>query len=363
MPAPAGQKRARATRAGGERLSRNVVLNIVYNTISSLAQSIIMGQLSAQYISVLTGGDDEVVGWTSAAAGIVMVVLALPVGWLTDRFPRSSMLRTSCIAGLVASAVMFVALWFASVPWFYAASCVFGGFSALSSAPLSTILADSIESGSRRTTIFIVQYALGLLASAAGPGIAVLFFWRLGNTWDLHTLMVVMMAGTALTAASSLLLWFFSDKESLGASSEAVVDDAPVPVTGAPSTGSSKVEPLLVVVGGEGATSADATPLLADDRRQQERHVDQEQEQAATRTAPSAQAKGATLAAAAEDDGDEPECTTTHNLGHQRVWLGCFTLTTKAIPYVIFISDMVMALGAGMTVQFFSLFFKVSGGH
>lgn len=341
---------------GGERLSHNVILNIVYNTVSSLAQSIIMGQLASQYVSVLTNGDDEVVGWTSAAAGIVMVIFALPVGKLTDRFPRSSMLRASCIAGLIASAVMFVALCFASLPWFYAASCTFGAFAALSSAPLSTILADSIESGARRTTIFIVQYALGLLASAAGPGIAVLFFWRLGDTWTLHTLMVVMMAGNALSAACSLLLWFFSDKESLGAASEAVVDDgdaaAPKPVA---ATG--KVDPLVAVLSGEGTASVDVTPLLADEGPKDDGTLGQQP------AAGKAAAIGATVALHAEDadDGDEPESTTTHNLGHQRVRLGCVSLTTKAIPFVIFCSDMVIALGAGMTVQFFSLFFKVSG--
>lgn len=60
--------------------------------------------------------------------------------------------------------------------------------------------------------------------------------------------------------------------------------------------------------------------------------------------------------AAREEEDDEPR--TTHNLGHQRLNFGCFQLTTRAIPYVIFLSDITMATGAGMTVQFFALFFK-----
>ena len=48
---------------------------------------------------------------------------------------------------------------------------------------------------------------------------------------------------------------------------------------------------------------------------------------------------------------------TTPGLGHQTLTLGCFKLTVRSIPFLIFASDFTISCGAGMTVQFFSLFF------
>jgi hypothetical protein len=56
------------------------------------------------------------------------------------------------------------------------------------------------------------------------------------------------------------------------------------------------------------------------------------------------------------DSDEEPR--TTRNLGHQTLPVGCCTLRVRHIPLIIFISDMTICLGAGMTVAFFSIYFK-----
>ncbi len=62
--------------------------------------------------------------------------------------------------------------------------------------------------------------------------------------------------------------------------------------------------------------------------------------------------------AAMEDSQSGGQSSGTRNLGHQRVrCCGRTVLRVRHIPYVIFISDMLISLGAGMTVQFFALFF------
>lgn len=81
-----------------------------------------------------------------------------------------------------------------------------------------------------------------------------------------------------------------------------------------------------------------------------------------------AEGDDAEVAAGAEDKAllEADELRSKRNLGHQTLKLGCgrcrVRLTVRSIPYLVFISDITMAIGAGATVAFFPLYFKNEQG-
>ena len=82
-----------------------------------------------------------------------MVVLSVPVGLLTDRMRRDSLLRVSGGLGVLASLAVALALWLdaarhaAALPALYAAAFVNGAFNAVNGPPLAALFADSTASG------------------------------------------------------------------------------------------------------------------------------------------------------------------------------------------------------------------------
>lgn len=342
-------------------LPHNVVLYLWFSVASSFAQSIVLGSaFLSTYIFYLEGGgnSNDDVGYVSAVSGLVMLVLAVPLGKLTDAFRRDRILRLSCLLGLLASAIMCAALLYSSMPLLYAAAAAYGALNAASGPALSSIFADSIPSGSR-TAIYSISYALSLAAGAAGPLVGVFFFLFLGNEWRTPPLRAIMLAGNALNAASVLMLWFFDDEKSLGQESEGAAahllspDEQRQAATGATgATGAAgeqvDVEAAATATGGGVGRSRKGSSSTGEKQRllptRSRRNSDAE-----------SQAHAEVEAEVSSADKGKTASHGTQNLGHQR--FGC--LTVRSIPYVIFASDFVIATGAGMTVQFFSLYFSI----
>jgi MFS family permease len=300
-------------------MARNIALNLAYNTLSQLSQSIMQRQILAEYIEVLTGSD-SVVGYVSAVSGVAMLLCAFPVGYLTDKFPRSVILKASCVAGLLSSALLILAIVLDDIVVMYATSAAFGVANAMTSAPLMSILADAVEGYGKRTSVFIIQYSLGLLASAVGPLIALVMFWRISAEWDISILRIILHSGNALNILTTILLWWFDDTTPAAVAVE-VVPAPPVSTLASLQVGSQRSAFARVRNRG----NEESTPLLVPTSMEASSHE---------------------------------AMLNKRNLGHQSCNLGCVRLTVAWIPYIIFASDMIMSLGAGMTVQFFPLFFK-----
>lgn len=337
-------------------MSLNVRLNFIFSFISSIANSLVYGQFWSIFVADLPNSGDVEVGIVSMVNGLSMMVTALPVGIYTDKLGRAVVLRCACIVGLVSSALMFLSVLHDSLMFMYIASAVAGVFSAMTNSPLCSILADSLQSGNR-TRITVLNYALGLIGSAFGPGIACIFFWQLGDEWHLTTLRSVMYAGIVVNVISCLFLWLFDDNESLGMESESLLVQS----------GVAKVkigmQPSKRIV----STSTSGSQAAMEGFDDEDMHYQQmPKEDADERTHTQSESQSQTQTPSineypTDDDNDDMEtqrALNKKNLGHQRLNLGCCTLTVRSIPYIIFASDLTISTGAGMTVQFFSLFFK-----
>jgi MFS family permease len=313
----------------------NVVLLLLYTLTSSLGASVGTGSLFSVFLSRLPViGGDTLVGFIATATGAAMLALAWPAGALTDRCGRATAARVGGAAGLAAAALQAAALALAArggagaLPALYASAAAAGAYYALAAAPAAALLADSLVAG-ERTRVMVVQYSAGLLAGAAGPlAVVIAYAAESGGGgggdagWTGSSLVWCLQAGNAVSAAACLFLLGLSDARALGAESDTLLRGAAAAAAindgggaKAPSGGST-----------DSGVGADEPLLDADE--------------------PPAPAAGGDCAAS------------RRGLGHQRLRLGCCTLTPRALPYVIFASDLVLATGAGMTVAFFSIFFS-----
>mmetsp|Transcript_67377 Transcript_67377/g.161582 ORF Transcript_67377/g.161582 Transcript_67377/m.161582 type:complete len:498 (-) Transcript_67377:131-1624(-) len=87
---------------GGLLSERNVVLSLVLASLGALAATIAHGQIFTAFIYELFG-DNKSVGLVESASGMVSFLSALPVGFAVDAFPRTKLLRVSSWLGLMAA--------------------------------------------------------------------------------------------------------------------------------------------------------------------------------------------------------------------------------------------------------------------
>ena len=297
------------------RWPRNVWLNIAFSALSSAAASLSSSAFFSNYLVALPNQSEETVGFVFAASGVTMVLLAWPVGVLTDRLPRSTLLRASAAAGVAAAAALLAALAARALPLFYLAAVASGAFSAISGPVLAASFADALPAGERTAALTALQ-AASLVGAALGPLLGAAAFLSTGDTWAQDTLAAIMAAGAALSAASCALLLLLRDGGAGGASGAggAGAGDA-----GASLNADTRDAPLLA--GGDGGGEAGGSGGGA----------------SGAEAAP-----GAAVGLVAQTLA-LPLCGVR--------------LTVRAIPYLIFASDMIIAMGAGMTIAFFPLYF------
>ena len=287
-------------------MQHNIWVNLVYSLLQAASSSLTLGAFFSNFIIVL-GLKDEDVGFIYCVSGLVMVVLALPLGWLTDKAPKLALLRCGVVLGLLTTLLQSAALQLRSLPMIYIAAALSGATAATTGPPLASIFADSIATGAR-TKLYTLQYSASLSAGSLGPLAAIVFFHLQGNEWRLPLLTLVMQAGNVLAFASYLLLLLIRDADALGAESEGVL------VAGSEGGGGAGA-------GAEAGAAGDAeAPLLP-----------------ASPAPPEDAALG---------------------LGHQTCPCLCLTLRVRHIPVLLFLSDITIALGAGATVAFFPLYFS-----
>lgn len=296
-------------------------VNVAFAALNGAGGSLTQGALFSNFVVRQPNQKDVDVGLLFATGGIVMIMLAWPLGFLADKMKRTRILMLGCAVGLASAAIFAAALLVRSIPLLYAASALTGAFTAMSGPALAASFADSLETG-ERTRWMTVWYASGCVAGAAGPGAAAVAFLLWGNDWDEDKLVVMMLAGNAVNVLAALSVLLIKDDD-LGVASEGALGSTDARFTSLEYDGVVAVEGAIAdgsVNGGGGGESLGASLI----------------------------SKGAASAAV------------RHGLGHQTVNIPCFKapLTVAAIPYLIFGADFIIACGAGMTVAFFPLFFS-----
>jgi MFS family permease len=298
-------------------MNHNVLLNLVICLLYGLSDSLWNGTANAAYLKQLGHDQNGPLGDIEAVNGLASLLTALPIGYLADRIGRSKVIRAGGVLMFLTIGVQIYLLeWIgthspeansrehnltALIIMGVVMAC-WGVADGVVNGPASALYADSTPQG-QRSAYYTYLFACYMLASSVGPLVSIILFETLGDEWDFYHLRLVMYVGLGIASLQSILMVFFDDSKALEEDPEHTVTTASQLDA---DTTDAVPEPL---------------PLVSD-----------EEEPATTTT------------------------TTATTTIPQGPWMTRHC--QRWIPYIIFVQGLILAIGSGMTVKFFPLFFK-----
>ncbi|RHZ12460.1 hypothetical protein DYB26_013381, partial [Aphanomyces astaci] len=192
-----------------ERIEHNVWLAYVYTLFFWSCRSILLDQVLAGYVFVLTGSN-EPVGLVTGINGLVRLFMAIPGGYASDRFRRDTVLKAAGVLGLGCVALSMTSYLMGHMPLLYVTYGCWGAYFALQRPALEAIFADSVPQGEREVP-FTIRYMLMNLSGMVGPLASVIFFLFYGDSWSLSGLQWVLCGGLVIGTPGIVSLFFFND--------------------------------------------------------------------------------------------------------------------------------------------------------
>ncbi len=302
------------------KVSKNVWLLLLCCAGYGFADSVFTGTVIVAWVQLLAGGADapdsnKEVGYVEATQGMAMLLTALPVGYIADKVSRQSVIRVGAVGFLVAVALTSYAVldpehYGHKVQyWLLLGSmALWGTGQGIFNGPAQALFADSVPKGERSKwyTRLMLCY---MLPSLAGPLAAIVLLTVYGDHWTLDELRPVFLFGVFAEVPPTILSFFMRDANALenGGDGNKLAEGAAAAAAAA-------------AAGGQGDEGKDGG---ADEESQQQRQPSPPKKQGGTSNKS-----------------------------------GSCCITVGSVPYVLFCSSLVTAVGSGMTIKFFPLFFK-----
>ena len=199
-------------------LNHNVKLVLLFTFVQSIGRSIWMGNVLSTFIYLLSNSSSEMLGLAAGATGITMTIVVFPSGFFADKIRRDWMLRIAAIFGLISIGILFFAN---TITVIFIALIIWGLYQGITRPSLEAIFADSVQSGTR-SLLYSWRQLIGQIGMALGPFLNIILFLILGDEWDLNILKLVMGFGLIFSFGSLIMMFFFNDQKSLGASSDSI---------------------------------------------------------------------------------------------------------------------------------------------
>ena len=333
----------RKTPAPRPRLNHNVFLSLLLAVIYGLADSLWTGTVIAAYLKRLGKERNGPVGDVEAVSGLASLFSALPVGYLADTCGRDKVIGAGGVLIIVTAVAHALLLgWIGtdeealshddhkretSFILFAAVMALWGIGGGVINGPSQALYADSTPVGSR-SVYYMYLFAAYMISSCLGPLISIVLFQTLGDEWDLSHLRAVLYVGLGMEIVAATIMFAFDDKKSLDEDDPEEEDQ----------TGDA-------INGGEAGTEYDNN-IESDGKNNAD-----EEESGQTTLRSSASTNNVTSESTqADQNGMDP----TDSAESKR--------RQKLIPIILCLQSLVFALGSGMTIKFFPLFFKEEVG-
>ena len=311
--------------ASRPRMNHNVFLSLLLSGVYGLADSLWSGTVIAAYLKRLGREKNGPVGDVEAVSGLASLFSALPVGYLADKCGRDKVIGAGG-ALIIVTAVAHAALlgWIGtdeealnhddgkrelSFILFAAVMALWGIGGGVINGPSQALYADSTPAGSR-SVYYMYLFAAYMISSCLGPLVSIILFQTLGDEWDLSHLRAVLYVGLGLEGVAAIIMFFFDDKKSLDEEDESRANE---------ETNNDDDETRM-------AGSSDLRDIENTEKI-------------------TAQEESASDAHTSDEIGN-----TADELSTKR--------KQKLIPIILCFQSLVFALGSGMTIKFFPLFFK-----
>jgi len=291
-------------------MNYNVVLCLIISCIAGLADSIWNGTIFAGYLYVLSNSSNTKVGVVEAVLGASTLAFALPVGWIADKSPRHRIIAVGGLAYLAAIALTVYAVWPRNTvtadqeyQLLLGSAIVWGFANGVFTGPVQALFADCVPDG-KRSKWYNYQFLSYLIPSSVGPATSIVLFKVWGSDqWTQDELRRVLLAGVLLEIPVGFLLMMFRPTADAGQHVDATGGAGEVPEAGAGGTRGT----------GEVGNNEDVAETALENP---------------------------------VGDIEKQEARS------------CGCLSRASIPYILFLSDLLVSLASGMTIKFFPLFFK-----
>ncbi|KAG5483049.1 hypothetical protein LSCM4_07263 [Leishmania orientalis] len=190
--------------------SPNVPVTLCFSFLDGSCYSIWAVQLLPVFLlnissSVVT------VSWSASVGGVAQLLGALAAGCIADRQPRQRCIRAGTACAAVSLTVFACAFWTSRVWLILCAQALWGLYTGITSTTVEALFADSVPQG-QRTTIYNVKWVIQTICYVVGYGTAALLFFVWGNSWDPHRVRVVMTLGVVMHPIAFVPLCWLQDR-------------------------------------------------------------------------------------------------------------------------------------------------------
>ncbi|MHA1330214.1 MAG: MFS transporter, partial [Candidatus Hodarchaeales archaeon] len=182
-------------------LNFNVKLVFVFSLLQSLGRGIWMGNVLSNWIYLIAGESNILLGLTSAITGLAMTMTVMPAGILSDKLKRQTILRGASFFGFLGLSFAILA---ESLEMIFLALLFWGLFQGINRPSVESIFADSVESGNR-SNVYAWVHLTRQFGMATGPFINIGLFFILGDVWELPILKAVMIVGILISMTSLIV--------------------------------------------------------------------------------------------------------------------------------------------------------------
>jgi MFS family permease len=311
--------------------------------LQGFADSLSGGTVGVAFIYAAFGESNAKVGFAEALQGISSLVTAFPAGWASDRWSRSGVIKIGGVTSLIAGPLFGYAVLEASNTaqndptsnrayiMMCAAFVLFGFGFGIGNGPAQALLADSIPTGSR-SKYYNILFQAYIIPGVIGPVIGIVYFLiYAGDDWDIISLRDLMFVGISLQIPIAICMFSFRDDLALGRASDSVTERTSE-YSATPSSGVSMCDADSVVESplDNGHSRALHEPLI---------------DGGDTGLPPFRSGDSGDNDIPAKEEDDDDSKFSLHPRAHY-------------VPYIVFISGLIVALASGMTIKYFPLYFK-----
>lgn len=194
-------------------ISRRIHLTQIGTCLCSVMISMVLGALFDLYV-LLLGGSNTVVGYVESANGMMVLLCALPIGCIADRYPKTRIYTLFGAFALAASVVIGVGYTRDWLPCLIVGSmllsvCQHGNFTL--SAP---ILSELTLQGEERTLQLSRNAMMQSLGAAFGPGVQMVFILITARSeWSLAELRPILCFGLACSIPFAVVSSMISSEQ------------------------------------------------------------------------------------------------------------------------------------------------------
>jgi len=301
------------------KLNHNVKVLLWLTGFFGIADSIWTGTIMTTLIYFLSGKSNTVVGYVEAAFGISVLLCVYLIGYYADKYSRSTVIFAGGIITIVAAITTSVVVYYAvesdlnqkhtnKVDWsiYTLGGCmaIWGVCSAIGWGPTQALYADSIPIG-HRSKWYTYSWMVYLFATIIGPIITISIFQVYGDHWHPHQLRNVIWSGMIIELFCAVPMFLFDDSKALTHELNEKIDQ-------------DNIDPVA---------------LCNDNNNTIITRLDE-----------------GDLTNTIINTDKNNSCTITN--------ITCLGIQKKHIPWICFINNLIVAIGSGMTVKYFPLFFK-----